>query len=315
MRQFITNSIIKEELWSSMSHSGWHDGIRAKFTGTWNLHNALQSSSTTASALDFFLMLSSISGTIGNATQSNYCAANAFLDNFARHRRAQGLPAISIGLGMIAEVGYLHEHPEVAQALARKGMQAITEDEMLLIIDLALTYPTSGDTHNDPLLSSHLLTGCEITGFKELMDQGFEGFIPVLDDPRAGVLAAALARENNNQVAIGQANGSKMPQEIRQALQEGNSLRDAVERALAVKMSNLILLPVEQLRPESPLAELGLDSMIAAEFRGFLFQTMEIDVPFMTLLGKTTSVRSLAEIVMEKLQGEEGENRVVNVEG
>ena len=47
------------------------------------------------------------------ATLSEYCAANAFLDWFARLRNGIGLPAMSVGLGMISEFGYLHKHPDI----------------------------------------------------------------------------------------------------------------------------------------------------------------------------------------------------------
>ena len=65
----------------------WH---QPKIHGTWNIHNALADKEE---ALDFFLMTSSIAGSIGVATGSNYCAANYFLDTFARFRRATNRPA------------------------------------------------------------------------------------------------------------------------------------------------------------------------------------------------------------------------------
>ena len=113
-------------------------------------------------------MTSSISGTVGTATESNYCSGNAFLDSFARFRNSLGLPAISVGLGMISEVGYLHEHPAIEALMRRKGIHAINEDELLQIIDLALTnqHPTTGKLHYDSLVSSHLLTGVEFIGLK-----------------------------------------------------------------------------------------------------------------------------------------------------
>jgi hypothetical protein len=118
---------LDEALWSAMPIEYWHTGIDPKLAGSWNLYNAVQGRSND---LDF-LMTSSVSGSVGTATEGNYCAANYFLDVFARFLKSKGLPGISVGLGMISEVDYLHENPEIEALLLRKGIQAINEDELL----------------------------------------------------------------------------------------------------------------------------------------------------------------------------------------
>jgi hypothetical protein len=59
--------------------------------------------------LEFFTMLSSISGVVGPKGQANHFAAIAFLDLFALYRQSLGLAGNSTNLGVIEDVGYVAE--------------------------------------------------------------------------------------------------------------------------------------------------------------------------------------------------------------
>jgi len=59
--------------------------------GSWLLHEY-----TKSLELDFFILESSLLSLLGSAGQANYTASSAFLDSLAAHRRAVGLPATVI---------------------------------------------------------------------------------------------------------------------------------------------------------------------------------------------------------------------------
>ncbi|TSC24498.1 type I polyketide synthase [Corallococcus sp. Z5C101001] len=94
---------------------------RPKADGAWNLHLA-----TRHEALDFFVCFSSAAALLGAPGQSNYAAANAFLDALARYRRGLGLPGLSIGWGPWKDLGMaagLDAHSR--QRMADEGLGAL----------------------------------------------------------------------------------------------------------------------------------------------------------------------------------------------
>lgn len=287
---------IQESLFTTMSNDSWHTGIDPKVIGTWNLHNALQGKE---SELDFFLMTSSVSGSVGTATEANYCSGNFFLDIFSRYRRSLGLPAIAVGLGMISEVGYLHENPEIEALLLRKGIQALDEDELLQILDIALSSEMDIPHVSDTAAAAHILTGLEPLGLLEQRKQGFEATSITYNDPRASILAGVL--DGNEDIAP-TGPTSDLPAPVIKALEAGTPLADAVYASVASRFGNLVLLPAPKIEERKPLSAYGMDSMIAAEFRTWFFQAFKVDIPFLELLNKTVTLGSLASTVTESIK-------------
>ncbi|RAH71709.1 uncharacterized protein BO66DRAFT_400146 [Aspergillus aculeatinus CBS 121060] len=236
---------LSESLWTTMSNEYWHNGIDAKLIGTFNLHNAINGKD---SSLDFFLMTSSVSGSVGTATESNYCSANYFLDIFARYRRSQGLPATSVGLGMISEVGYLHENQEIEALLLRKALSS---------------QPDRDSIATDPLAESHILTGLEPFGLKELRKKGFEGTNPTLNDARALLLSSALNRQSNSG---GSVIASGLPEAVAAPMEAGGDILSAIVGVVVKRFSSLILVPVEKIDITTPITKFGMDTIVTPVF-------------------------------------------------
>ncbi|MFH7596868.1 type I polyketide synthase, partial [Streptomyces racemochromogenes] len=90
--------------------------------------------------LDAFVVFSSAAALMGSAGQGNYAAANAFLDGLMAHRRAAGLPGLSLAWGLWEQSTGLTAHlSAVDQArMSRGGVLALTQTEGLDILDAAL---------------------------------------------------------------------------------------------------------------------------------------------------------------------------------
>ncbi|KAK1634593.1 polyketide synthase [Colletotrichum phormii] len=297
---------LSEALFSSMTHKAWHTGIQPKWAGSWNLDRSLARDGRDAH-LDFFLLTSSVSGSVGTATESNYCAANGFLDAFARGRRRSGKPAVAVGLGMISEVGYLHENPEIEALLLRKGIQPLNENEFLQVVDFALA---PGAT------APHILTGLEPFGLRELIRKGFDVENGTTQDPRCGFLAAALFADqeaskdaSSSAVAVSltaapawlKALPAGAAANALAAEADAPTLSDAVLRLARKRFSNLILLPIEKIDDDKALPQFGLDSMIAAEYRTWFWTTFKVDVPFLDIMSPKKSLTALASFVEDSM--------------
>ncbi|WP_344044159.1 type I polyketide synthase, partial [Saccharothrix xinjiangensis] len=109
-----------------------------------------------AGDLSHFVLFSSMAGVVGTPGQGNYAAANAFLDALAAHRRARGLPAVSVawGLweqrsGMTGGVGDVER-----RRLARTGVVPLPTAQALDLFDAALgaSGPSVVATRIDPRL-------------------------------------------------------------------------------------------------------------------------------------------------------------------
>lgn len=297
-------------MFNQTTHEKWHAGISQKVQGSWNLYKAFIASCD-ITQLEFFLLLSSMSGSVGTATESNYCAAGAFQDAFGAHLRSLGLPGISLGGGMVSEVGFLHERPDTEAILLRKGLHPVTEEEFLQLVDGAITTLKEDKLEMSDMgwgkqhyMEGHILTGLELHGFQKNRDKGFMRGMIGLEDPRftyiAGAFAQAAENANENEGVI----GSSYPRTIATALanNEGSTvpseeLIEAVGSVVIARIATLLLVPATQLQITTHLADFGMESMLAAEFRSDMFRAFKVDVPFAVLMAKGTQMRTIAELV------------------
>jgi NAD(P)-dependent dehydrogenase (short-subunit alcohol dehydrogenase family)/acyl carrier protein len=109
--------------------------LRAKVDGAWNLHEL-----TKELDLSAFVAFSSMAGIVGAPGQGNYAAANSFLDALAAHRRAQGLPGLSVAWGMWEETSTMTRHlgERDKARMTRAGLSALSTRQALDLLDAAL---------------------------------------------------------------------------------------------------------------------------------------------------------------------------------
>lgn len=113
--------VIDDGTLASMTREKLRAVFAGKARGAWNLHAALGDDPR----VRFFTAYSSVASVLGNAGQSNYAAANGFLDALAEYRISRGTPGLALAWGAWAEVGLLARNPDLVGALAERGLGAL----------------------------------------------------------------------------------------------------------------------------------------------------------------------------------------------
>ncbi len=108
--------------------------LAPKVDAAWHLHEL-----TKDLGLSAFVLFSSAAGTLGNAGQSSYAAANVFLDALAERRCAEGLPGVSLAWGpwVAGEDGDGHLSAADLARLTRAGLGALSYEQGLDLFDAA----------------------------------------------------------------------------------------------------------------------------------------------------------------------------------
>ncbi|MFF3395074.1 SDR family NAD(P)-dependent oxidoreductase [Streptomyces sp. NPDC002669] len=245
-----------------------------------------------------FVLFSSAAGVLGGAGQSNYAAANAFLDALAAHRRAEGLPATSVswglwqqaGTGLTASLG----QAELAR-LRRQGIGALTPAQALASLDAALT---AAHPHCVPVK-------LELAGLQKALDGEGESAVPaalrsLLRAPRrrAG-RAAAAPSDLRGQLLV-------LPQADRLA-----PLTDLVrtEAATILGMSGPAAVGKEQV-----FKVLGFDSLMAVELRRRLSARTGLSLPSTLAFDHPTPV-AIAELLLKRLALDSGTEKGAGTSG
>ncbi|ORB93531.1 polyketide synthase [Mycobacterium persicum] len=223
--------------------------MRAKVDAAWNLHELTCDLDVSA-----FVMFSSMAGLVGSSGQGNYAAANSFLDGLAVHRRAHGLPAISLGWGLwnqasamtggLASVDF--------KRFARDGIVAMSSEEALELLDTAMIV-------DEPfVLPAHI----DFAALRVKFDNGTlpPMFVDLINAPTRRQVDDSLAAAKSKSALLQRLDG--LPDDEQHAV-----LLDLVRSNIATVLGNT---SPEAIDPDRAFQELGFDSLTAVEMRNRL---------------------------------------------
>ncbi|MGV4989114.1 SDR family NAD(P)-dependent oxidoreductase, partial [Streptomyces sp. NRAIS4] len=258
-----TAAVLDDGIVESLTPERMDRVLAPKADGALHLHEL-----TRDLPLRAFVLYSSLSGTLGGAGLANYATSNAFLDGLARHRRALGLPALSLGWGLWDQSsGMASRLGDVDMArMSRAGAAPMPAEEALALFDLAL-----GAAEDDAVLYPARLDTAE------LRRQAAAGGMPALF--RAVVRApAAPARRGSAAADTGTGGGSDWTERLTGLTAEDQErlLLDLVGEHVAGVLGHAT---TEQVRPRRAFRELGFDSLTAVELRNRLKAATGLRLP------------------------------------
>ncbi|OKH93979.1 type I polyketide synthase [Streptomyces uncialis] len=250
-----------------------------KADAAWHLHEL-----TAGLDLAAFVLFSSVSGLVGTAGQANYAAANTFLDALAAHRRARGLPALSLAWGLWDDERGMGGSLDAAGLArwARAGFQPLPGELALELFDASL----AGD---------HALT------VPALLD-------PAAIDGTAGPMLRGPARSRVERRtasrSAGEADGTDSGWARRVAqLPEHERLAAAADEIRALAASVLGHPDVGGIDASRAFHEIGVDSLAGVELRNRVSALTGLRLSPTTVFDHPSPV-ALARHVLERVSGE-----------
>ncbi|MEU5053668.1 type I polyketide synthase, partial [Streptomyces sp. NPDC021096] len=276
-----TAGVVDDGVLDALTPEKFSAVLRAKITSTVNLHEL-----TRDLGLSAFVLFSSTAGTLGAAGQGNYAAANAFLDAFAEHRRAHGLPATSLAWGPWAEAGMAVDGAGVENRVRRGGFTPMAPQ-------LALSALQHAIEHDDTALT--------------VADIDWDRFATVFAALRPNPLVGDLPEVRHALTAVGGGTDGTTPAEpaLRQRLAGLSEtararfvldlLRGQVAAVLGHSDANTI-------GADQAFSDLGFDSLTTVELRNALTATTGLRLPA-TLVYDYPTPLALSEFLLTELLG------------
>ncbi len=270
---FATDKMNQDSAFENMSLEKFNAALRPKVQGSWNLHSLLPKD------LDFFIMLSSISGILGNRGQSNYAAGNTYQDSLAHHRLNNGLPAVSLDLGNILSVGFIAENQDLFQGnMSAITQEGVREDELQSVFEY----------HVDPRNRS----------FDPVNAQVAVGLFTAATFKRKGMpepsfmshpLFTHLRSENSSSSTVTDEDSSGMStQALLLSSQNLDDASNVVVESIVRRLSTTLAIPVGDIDPAKPIHFYGVDSLVAMEFRSWFAKSMACDIPVLDIMGNSS---------------------------
>lgn len=275
-----------------MTHAQWIKAIQPKVNGSWNLHEKLH-------GLDFFILVSSLTGIAGSVTQCNYAAGNTFQDALARMRASIGGlgTSVSIDLGWVKDAGWVHENSKDRQErkISREFHPVEVRDLLAMLehfCDPSIIPPTPEEsqiligvkTPEDFTSSGEVVPWT----YKKPLFAAFDVVRPHSVMDKRGDVKKDSSEEDASQL-FRQATDSKQRASV-------------VTEALRVKVSRALAIDIGDVDPHKRLTDYGVDSLMAIELRNWVRWSFHVSIAVFEMMDPAMDIKGVGRLVADKFQ-------------
>ncbi|KAI3335770.1 polyketide synthase [Ustulina deusta] len=249
-----------------ITYDQWRRGVSAKVDSSTNIHKHIDS-------LDYFVMLSSVAGVIGDSSQVIHAAGKAFQDALARHRTALKLPAIALDLPAIKDA-------EQQQQDSSTGAASVDVEAVLDLLESAIRHPL-----RETPAASQIIVGVASETTSEGTAMKF--------DRRFGTLRLATPRrvvDSSGEASAGEEEDnslSKLTRGVAGSMTTAEAT-DLIIDAISTKVGAVRGIDRSEIDAGNPLSHYGVDSIVGVELRNWLSGSLGAKVSIFEILQSTS---------------------------
>ncbi len=155
--------VLEDQLFANMSTDMMQRVLGPKIDGSNNLDDVFHDDD-----LDFFILFSSVTCVFGNVGQSNYTAANGYLNGLARQRRRRGLAASAIDIGRVVGIGYMEAAGQaVHEQMEKLALPPVSESDFRQMMTETILAGYADPEDQETIPKAVVTTGLRIFGDDE----------------------------------------------------------------------------------------------------------------------------------------------------
>ncbi|KAL6229322.1 KR domain-containing protein [Aspergillus navahoensis] len=283
-------TVFQDRMLEGMDVELFNDTVRPKREGTLNLHNSFANE-----CLDFFVMISSAATVFGIKGQAHYNSGNSFEEGFAMQNAMAGSRAhfTAIMPALISGSPADATGPQRKMILYRQGATTVEFDEVLALVEYAVGAQAPMDGYTQLV--------CGIAP-DMIPNDGTYNLCYFLDILQPG--------GDKTTIEAGQAQeGASLGQKLA-AAKGSEELRAVISEAITEKIRALIAVGLDDLGENVPLAEIGIDSLVAIEIKNWIGREFEVALQTAQVID-APSIGALADSIrngLTKLNQDNGGN-------